>query len=424
MTISPYTGLAFWSLLALFVVVHSSFSYLRRTPWLRNAFMIIFSYLIIFFSQDGMAAGAISLALIIITLLVYISGKSLLRASNSNRRALLAACVTALVILVLCSFKYDNFQVLLVSSIQRIYYSAREAPLAHSHLYFLGVSYFSFKLIHFIVDCFNHKVRRLDLLTFANYICFFPGFFAGPINRYGSFAEDIHNPEEVRSLACCSASAKRIINGLFKKTLAGILQPFTIVALDLGQSHPHSTLALSVYAYMFFIYFDFSGYSDLAIGTARAVGINLPENFNNPFLKRNLQQFWANWHISLTTWLTDYVYWPLARKIRHVESLAKNPVTTSNICIILTFIVCGLWHGEGFNFFLWGVYHGVGLAGLNIYNQLINRYTSRGIKRFANTSPIAHGIGTFITFQYVAFGFILFACDIDRIRLLFNAVLS
>ena len=205
---------------------------------------------------------------------------------------------------------------------------------------FSGISYFSFKLVHFLVDCYNRKIRQLDFLTFTNYVCFFPGFFAGPINRYSAFAEDILNspPADYRT------GGKRIINGLFKKTVAGIIQPFAITALNLSQSHPSSKLVLSVYAYMFFIYFDFSGYSDLAIGSARMMGVKLPENFNNPFLKRNLQQFWANWHMSLTTWLTDYIYWPLARKFRHARLLAKSPVTTSNICIILTFMVCGLWH--------------------------------------------------------------------------------
>jgi alginate O-acetyltransferase complex protein AlgI len=116
---------------------------------------------------------------------------------------------------------------------------------------------------------------------------------------------------------------------------------------------------------MLYIYLDFSGYSDMAIGSAKLVGIHLPENFAWPFFRRNLQQFWAHWHMSLSAWLMDYVYWPLARKGRHVEALRRKPVANSNICIVVTFVVCGLWHGESINFLIWGTYHGLGLAMLN-----------------------------------------------------------
>ena len=126
---------------------------------------------------------------------------------------------------------------------------------------------------------------------------------------------------------------------------------------------------LGLYAYAFYFYFDFAGYSDLAIGCARLTGIELPENFNNPFLKRNIRELWANWHMSLTTWLVDYIYWPLVRKFRGLEYFRRHPVLLSNLGMIITFIACGMWHGDTTHFILWGAYHGLGIAALTIYQR-------------------------------------------------------
>ena len=177
---------------------------------------------------------------------------------------------------------------------------------------------------------------------------------------------------------------------------------------------------LGIYAYMLYIFFDFSGYTEMAIGAGRLVGVHLPENFNYPFFKRNLQEFWANWHMSLTAWLTDYIYWPLVRRIRHLQNLRKRPVTTSCIVIVITFAICGIWHGDGMNFVMWGTYHGIGLAILNLYTQLEKKYYPRPWKESLSRSRVAYGVSNFITFQFVAFGFLLFALDMSRLKLFFR----
>ena len=143
---------------------------------------------------------------------------------------------------------------------------------------------------------------------------------------------------------------------MFKKTVAVLIFPHTVVAINFD-AHDYTFLNLLVYiyAYMLYIYFDFSGYSDMAIGTGRLLGVQLPENFNYPFFKRNLQQFWASWHMSLSSWLTDYIYWPLVKKVRHFRWWANKPVLISNLCIIVTFVICGIWHGDGLNFLVWWV---------------------------------------------------------------------
>src|SRR5439155_22998655 len=164
---------------------------------------------------------------------------------------------------------------------------------SQKHIFLFGVSYLSFKFISFITDSYNDKIKKYDYITFINYILFFPNFFCGPINRYQNFSYDIHNFNSIILFPDISIGIKRIINGLFKKTIANALIPFSILSLDLSSaSVTHVDAIISVYVYMLYIYLDFSGYSDMAIGSAKFVGIHLPENFDWPFLRRNLQQYW------------------------------------------------------------------------------------------------------------------------------------
>jgi alginate O-acetyltransferase complex protein AlgI len=174
---------------------------------------------------------------------------------------------------------------------------------------------------------------------------------------------------------------------------------------------------------MFFIYFDFSGYTDMAIGSAKLLGINLPENFNKPFFRQNLQQFWANWHMSLTSWLTDYIYWPLARNSRRIQKLRTRPVLSANIGIMLTFAVCGIWHGNTINFLFWGLYQGLGLSILNFYTSFRRKYFSKKWKQSITPSWYARAGSALLTFQFVAFGFLLFGYDLKQIGQLWHLFL-
>ncbi len=418
--LSPYHSFSFWFFLVLFVLIHQPFWWIGNKLSLRNIFMILMSCLIIWLAETDYMPQLI-LALLFVTIMVYYTGKHIFHREADASGSKLTLVAVVFIVFFLCYFKYSYFQ----SSINAIW-DRLSGSLIHTkpHIFFVGISYFSFKFIHFLADCHNKRVRKLDFLTFVNYIFFFPSFFSGPINRYNSFVESLENGPA--SADDYKEGLKRIINGLFKKiVLANNLAPYTISSLDL--TLPTTTPAaaiLGVYAYMFYIYFDFSGYSDMAIGSGRLVGIKLPENFNYPFLRRNLQQFWANWHMSLTAWLTDYIYWPLARKLRHIRRLRSMPVTNSNICIIVTFMVCGLWHGDGINFFLWGLYHGIGLASLKIYSQLVNKHFPLPWKRFVHKSRVSYLLSAFVTFQYVWFGFMLFACDLEKQRRFFDLVLG
>ncbi|WP_267927644.1 MBOAT family O-acyltransferase [Desulfolithobacter dissulfuricans] len=406
MTITPYAGTIFWLITVIFIACYTVFQRTQASLLTRNCFMISVSLLVISLAVSN--SSVLIPLLLALTAIVYFTGRYLAENKGIKKNRIITV-VIVMIILFLCYFKYSIIQ----SFFNNLLQGGLPLSASGQHIFFIGVSYFSFKFIHFLVESRNGKIHDLNLLTFINYTLFFPSFFSGPINRYTAFAESIATGSDLRRNLL--KGIQRIITGLFKKIVLGdSLYPFSIAALDISTAR-QTDIVIGVYAYMLYIYFNFSGYTDMAIGCGRMVGIDLPENFNYPFFKRNLQQFWANWHMSLTTWLTDYIYWPLARKFRNIQKLRKKPVTISNICIVITFLVCGLWHGDGLNFILWGLYHGIGLAILNGYTHFIKKHTSRNIKKFVHNSPVAYGISNIITFQYVALGFLLFACDMEKL---------
>ncbi len=410
MTITPFAGAGFWFTTTAFILLHTLLQKGKAALWVRNSFMIGVSLTVLSLTLNN-SFTLLSL-LSILTCIVFCTGKSLAQDKGKKTLNLIAI---VLVIFFLCYFKYSIFQSFINNLFHSLtpFFAPRHYTFEH-HIFFMGVSYFSFKFIHFIVECRKGKINDLNFLTFINYTLFFPSFFSGPINRYNSFAQSISKETHVTDNYLIGV--KRIINGLFKKIVLGdFLFAYSIVAVDLTTATSFDII-IGIYAYMFYIYFNFSGYTDMAIGCGKMVGIELPENFNYPFFRRNLQQFWANWHISLTLWLTDYIYWPLAKKLRRIKKLRKKAVTISNISIVITFLICGIWHGDGLNFIIWGLYNGVGLAILNGYSHVIKKYTSRNIKKFIHKSPVAYGVSNFITFQYVGFGFLIFTCDMERLQ--------
>jgi len=289
----------------------------------------------------------------------------------------------------------------------------------------IGVSYFSFRMIHFLVESYRKKIQDLDLLAYVDYIIFFPAFISGPINRYNHFASQVCSPTSSRLAADLRAGGERIVHGLFKKlVLAQLLYPHILsIRPDVLSGMGFFDAVLGLYAYALYFYFDFAGYSDLAIGCARLIGIELPENFNNPFLKRNIRELWTNWHMSLTSWLVDYIYWPIVRKFRGFDYFRRHPVFLSNLGMIITFIACGMWHGETANFILWGAYHGVGIACLTIYQRAKRKARSPLLQKYfrSKTSTI---LGTILTFNFFALGLSLFVLDLEKLRILAAAVLS
>jgi len=270
----------------------------------------------------------------------------------------------------------------------------------------LGFSYIAFRIIHTIRDRQTGRLPKVDLVDYINYIIFFPTLTAGPIDRLENFIRSINSPLKDR-FEIVGVGGKRIIIGLFKKFV--IADSFAIIALN-------STNALQIqwtgwmwvclYAYTFQIFFDFSGYTDIAIGMGRLMGLILPENFSSPYLKPNVTQFWNNWHITLTQWFRAYFFNPLTRSLRS----GKRKWTIPGIIFVTqlsTMVLIGLWHGVTWNFVLWGAWHGLGLFVHNrwssVFNIRIQNWATTFIKKL-----IVNGSGILLTFNFVAVGWVFF----------------
>ncbi len=254
-------------------------------------------------------------------------------------------------LLVLTFYKYSGF---LVDNINALFHAnivLRELPLP------LGISFFTFSAVSYIVDVYRTDVKaERNLIHLANYLAMFPKMAQGPITRYGQVETTLK--ERKVPVGDIADGIRRFIVGLSKKVL--IADNVAIVANAVFGKNPSSIGAdmawYGVIAYALQIYFDFSGYTDMAIGLGKILGFRFPENFNYPYISRSISDFWRRWHMSLTSFFRDYVFMPLeiARK--------KEKFIRQQTNLVIVFLLTGLWHGASWNFVIWGIYFGVILA--------------------------------------------------------------
>jgi len=273
----------------------------------------------------------------------------------------------------------------------------------------LGFSYIAFRIIHAARERQLGKLQGISLADYINYVIFFPSLAAGPIDKLDHFTREVNQPFTL-TWDAFGDGANRIILGIFKKfILADGLALMAINNSNSLQIHSTGWLWFALYAYSLQIYFDFSGYTDVAIGLALWMGIRLPENFSTPYLKPNLTQFWNNWHMTLTQWFRSYVFNPLTRFLRS----RGKPLPVYLVILttqLVTMVLIGLWHGITINFILWGAWHGIGLF---IHNRWSNRINPR-LQDWATTATrqrlLAISSG-FLTFNYVTLGWTFFTLN-------------
>ena len=417
-----YYSPRFWAALALVALV---FRLLGSSALVRGAILLVASSALLLALPRF---GPVDLLLVWLISGVTFAAARLLCARPSGpsgpapRRLWLALAGVLAALAFLCFFKYRALQDALLPAPMAARH-ASAGPLA-GYFALLGVSYFTFKAVHVIVESYKGSIRTVGGLTFLNYMTFFPAFISGPIHRYPEFAAQLATDRPGALKADLAAGGERIIHGLFKKfVLVPIIFPYILTApgRPLAALTPVEAV-LGLYAYAIYFYFDFSAYSDLAIGGARVIGLTLPENFNWPFLQKNIRDLWANWHMSLTSWLIDYVYWPVVRKLRNLEYFRPRPVLLSVVGMNVTFIACGIWHGEAVNFLLWGAYHGLGISIVNVYQRQKKRIRSAPLQRYFQ-SRASRVVGAIGTFNFFALGLALFVLDIGQLRTLLSAVL-
>jgi D-alanyl-lipoteichoic acid acyltransferase DltB (MBOAT superfamily) len=272
-------------------------------------------------------------------------------------------------------------------------------------LRWLGFSYIAFRLIHVLRDKQTGRLPELSLPEFATYVVFFPALSAGPIDRAERFIKDLQKTFALHQDELLQAG-QRIMIGLFKKFVIADL--LALIALNDSlalQARTTGWMWIHLYAYTFQIYFDFSGYTDIAIGIARLVGIKLPENFLSPYTKPNLTQFWNNWHMTLTQWFRSYFFNPFNRWMRGYKSIPAWAMIL--IGQLATMLLIGLWHGITWNFILWGAWHGLGLFIHNRWNNF-TKTKANSTKSPQMQKALQIG-GVLLTFHFVALGWVFFA---------------
>ena len=247
---------------------------------------------------------------------------------------------------------YSSTPIVIVDNVNTVTeaFSLGHINVAQVHLP-IGISFFTFQAISYIVDVYTGKTtKQKNIIKVAVYISMFPQLIAGPIVRFCDISRQLSN--RVISSENLASGIRRFVIGLGKKVLIAntIAEAVDQIFLIPGAELPMAVAWLGAIGYTLQIYFDFSGYSDMAIGLGRIFGFTYLENFNYPYISRSIREFWRRWHISLSSWFRDYVYFPLG------GSRKGKARTYANLLVV--FLLCGLWHGASWNFIVWGLLHG------------------------------------------------------------------
>ena len=385
--------------LVFFVVVLAAYWGLRRSALGRQLFLLAASYY--FYMSWSVVYGVLMLGMTAVDFVVA-SRIAASRDQRARRAWLVVSLSSNLGMLFL--FKYYNF------------FADNLAPgLAHHSLILpLGISFFTFEALSYTIDVYRGAIAPTrSFLRFGLFISFFPRMVAGPIIRASHFLPQLEREplfDDIRA----EEGLGRIFLGLFKKLCIADVLAVTLVDPVFANPgvHGSATLLLAMYGYAFQIYYDFSGYSDIAIGAARMLGFELPINFDRPYNATSIRDFWRRWHISLSTWLRDYLYIPLGGGRGSAWKTARN--------LAIVMVLGGLWHGAAWTFVVWGAAHGLLLACGRRF------HAATGIEADRASQPLGSRIlRMMVTFHLVAAGFVIFrATDFSTAGAYFAGLLS
>ncbi len=371
--------------LALFTVFISGYAFIYRHKTARTVYVLAFSLFFYYKSSGGYLI--ILLASIVLDYAVALAiGRS---KDKLLRKGLLIVSIAANAAL-LCYFKYTNF---FLGNL----FAVAGAPFDPLDIFLpIGISFYTFQTISYVVDVYKGEIEpATNLVDYAFYMSFFPHLVAGPIVRARHFLPQIRQDIRLRSEEV-SYGMFQVLRGLVKKA---VIADYVAQYADLvfGQPAGYSGFEnlVAIYAYTLQIYCDFSGYSDMAIGLARIMGFDLGINFQSPYVSANLTDFWRRWHISLSSWLRDYVYISLGGN-RHGEK-------KQYLYLFITMLIGGFWHGASWKFVFWGAMHGAGL----VVHKLFTKYARVRLPEGAG----GQFIGWLLTFHFVALLWVFFRAE-------------
>lgn len=352
------------------------------------------------------------LLLISSSIISYFLGIGIDKTASKRRRSLLIWIGLLQGLGCLAFFKYFNF---LVGSMAGAFawFNVKVEVHTLNIILPLGMSFYTFRIISYLLDIKNGKIQpTTNLVTFCSYVAFFPSLIAGPIDRPKTLIPQLEK-ERVFDYNQAADGLRQILWGLFKKiVIADNCAAFTNDVLNHYQTLPASALLFSMALFTIQVYADFSGYSDMAIGLASLLGFKITRNFNYPFFAQNIADFWRRWHISLTSWLTDYVFMPLSIYLRDYGKFGLT------LAILINFTLIGIWHGANWTFVFFGFLNGCLYIPL-ILNGTLNKKkknTQGGLKTFLNIA----GMFILLMFTFLIFRADSLAQALDYYRRLFS----
>lgn len=402
--------------LLLFTVMFAGYTLVHSKTKIRNIYLLVFS---LFFYYK--CSGLYFLLLIFSTVADYILGFLIHNSKKkSNKKTFLISSIVVNLGL-LGFFKYSYFFVDSINSLFGISWEAvnflsvfaNQLAIGHFDIHEIllpvGISFYTFQTLSYSIDIYRGKIEPCDsFFDFAFFVSFFPQLVAGPIVRAADFLPQIKRPYYLSSDGFANA-VYLIMAGLIKKVVISdyISVNFVDRVFETPDIYSGFMNLMAVYGYSIQIYCDFSGYSDMAIGLAALLGFTLPINFNSPYKSLNITDFWRRWHISLSTWLRDYLYISLGGNRKGKLRTYFN--------LFVTMLLGGLWHGAALKFIVWGSLHGVALA----FHKIWSKYVQLSLGSFGKI------LSFFVTFHFVAFCWLYFrAPDMNTVYVMLDNIWS
>lgn len=394
-------------------IVFAIYWLLSSSLKLQNLLVVIASYLFY-----GLWDWRFLTLIIFSTILDFLVGKTLAKEKKVSKRKMLLFTSITINLGFLAFFKYYNF--FLDSFVDA--FSFFHHPIQVSSLNIIlpvGISFYTFQTLSYTIDIYNKKLEpSTDIVAFSAFVSFFPQLVAGPIERASNLLPQFSKKRKF-SYENSVVGMKQILWGLFKKVvIADNCAEFVNQIFNNYENLNGSTLVLGAVFFSFQIYGDFSGYSDIAIGTSKLFGFNLKRNFANPYFSRDIAEFWRRWHISLSTWFRDYLYIPLGGNKGNLINRIKNT--------FIIFLVSGFWHGPNWTFVFWGLLNAVYFLPLLLSGN--NRKNTNIVAETSNFPSIRELLAMTGTFSLISFAWIFFRAEsltqaFDYIYNIFNTSL-
>lgn len=377
----PYASFRFFIVAGILMIPIIVSGLIGKRMRLYNDFVTVVMIFLIFYGQP---AQFVSIIVFVLWQTVLVKGYLELR--KRNNRSVYFYVATALAV-------FPLFIVKLSADVPALNFFG-----------FLGISYVSFRTIEMIMDIRDGLIKSVSVAEFLRFVLFFPTISSGPIDRYSRFKKDqavVPTRKEYKELLYLGLN--KIFLGFLYKYIIGYLVHEYWMGSSMMNGDSLFSIWMYMYAYSMYLFFDFAGYSQFAIGLSYLMGIRTPENFNKPFLSRNIKDFWNRWHMSLSFWFRDFIYMRFVYTMIKKKRL-KNRYLISDLGLALNFMIMGFWHGFLLQYIIYGIYHAVVFISFNRFEQFNKKHSI-----WSKDNRWVHALSVLITFHVICFSFLIFS---------------